>query len=277
MNLPATLAVARNTFKESARNRILYAIVGATIFFCGLSWVLASVSTGDDVTAMPRRLKIIADASLSAISLLGSLCAIFLGTNLVYQEVERRTVYTILARPIGRGEFILGKFLGLSAVVVAAVLVMALGFATFYCLYGGASALSVKHAVAIFYTAIELVMVVAIALVFSSTANPVEGAIFAFVLTLASHATKNLDKLGAELVRPRGDYTPGPLQYALQKVLHVLYVVLPNLENFNLREQVTSDRPLDLPMPHAELLLYATLYTALLLGVASFFFKRKTL
>lgn len=276
MNVPATLAVARNTFKESARNRILYAIVGATIFVCGLSYVLAAVSTGDDITSLPRRLRIIANTSLSAISLLGALCAIFLGTNLVYQEVERKTVYTILARPIGRGEFILGKFLGLATVVVVAVLVMALGFAAFFSLYGGLSALGWKHAVAIAFIALELVVVVAIALVFSSTSNPIEGAIFAFVVTLAGHATQNLNELGAELVKPRADFVPGFVERATEKVLYVLYVVLPNLENFNFRSQAVEDLPID-PVLLVTALGYACLYSALLLGVAVFFFKRKVL
>lgn len=276
MNLPATLAVAKNTFKESARNRILYAIVGATLAVCALSFVLASVSTGDDTTALPRRLRIIANTSLSAISLLGALCAIFLGTNLVYQEVERKTVYTILARPIGRGEFVLGKFFGLAAVVVAAVFVMALGFALFYVSYGGFGALGAKHLLAIVMTAVELVVVVAIALVFSSTANPIEGAIFAFVVTLAGHATANLNDLGRELTTPKGDFVPGPVQFVTAKLLYGLYVLLPNLENFNFRSQAVEDLSIPAALP-VEALLYGVLYTAILLAIATFFFRRKTL
>ncbi|MEZ0230213.1 MAG: ABC transporter permease [Planctomycetota bacterium] len=276
MNVPATLAVARNTFKESARNRILYAIVGATILVCGLSYVLAAVSTGDDVTSVPRRLRIIANTSLSAIALLGALCAIFLGTNLVYQEVERKTVYTILARPIGRGEFIVGKFLGLASVVVVAVALMAAGFAAFFALYGGAGALGWKHALAIAFTAVELVVVVAIALVFSSTANPIEGAIFAFVVTLMGHATGNLNDLGKDLVTPRANHAPGMVEHATEKLLHVIYVVLPNLENFNFRAQAVNDLPID-PLLPVTALGYGALYSALLLAVAIFFFGRKTL
>jgi Cu-processing system permease protein len=276
VNVPATLAVATNTFKESARNRILHAIVGATILVCGLSYVLAAVSTGDDVTALPRRLRIIANTSLSAIALLGALCAIFLGTNLVYQEVERKTVYTILARPIGRGEFIVGKFLGLAAVVVVAVALMAAGFAAFFCLYGGVSALGWKHALAIVFTAVELVVVVAIALVFSSTANPIEGAIFAFVVTLMGHATANLKDLGQDLITPRAGHVPGAVDHATERLLHVLYVVLPNLENFNFRAHAVNDLPVD-PLLPLVALGHGALYTALLLGVAAFFFGRKTL
>jgi Cu-processing system permease protein len=276
VNVPAILAVGKNTFKESARNRILYAIVGATIFVCGLSYVLAAVSTGDDVTSMPRRLRIIANTSLSAIALLGALCAIFLGTNLVYQEVERKTVYTILARPIGRGEFIVGKFLGLAAVVVAAVFVMAVGFAAFFALYGGVDALGWKHALAIAFTAVELVVVVAIALVFSSAANPIEGAIFAFVVTLAGHATANLTKLGQELVKTRADRAAGFVEHAIDKALYGLYVLLPNLENFNFRAHAVNDLPIE-PMLALSALAYAALYSGILLGVAVFFFRRKTL
>jgi ABC-type Na+ efflux pump permease subunit len=276
VNLSAIGAVARNTFKESARNRVLYAIVGATIFICGASYVLAAVSAGDDPTGLPRRLRIITDVSFSAIALLGSLCAIFLGTNLVYQEVERRTVYTILARPIGRGEFILGKFAGLAAVVVAAVAVMALGFTIFFCLYGGAGTLGPKHALALAFTAVELVVVVAIALVFSSIAHPIEGAIFAFVVVLAGHATENLDKLGVELTKAQGGVAPGAGAVALKWFLHAVYVVFPNLENFNFRgADVIHDLPLS--MSPVASLGYAVLYTSILLGLAVIGFRRKTL
>ncbi|MBI3725067.1 ABC transporter permease subunit [bacterium] len=277
VNVEAILAVAQNTFKESARNRVLYALVGATIFVSGLSYVLVAVSGVEDADPS-RKLRIVADVSLSAIALLGSLCAIFLGTNLVYQEVERKTVYTILARPIGRGEFVLGKFLGLSSVVVAAVLVMALGFALIFIAYGGAGSLSPRLFLAIAFTAVELVVVVAIALVFSAIAHPIEGAIFAFVVTLAGHATENLNRLGEELLKLKaGQPPPGIFEHGLSKVLWVLYVILPNLENLNFRaDAVTPGFEIEPGRPGFAL-MYALLYTTLLLAIAAAAFRRKTL
>jgi len=278
MNLEAILAVARNTWKESRRNRVLLALVGATIFISGLSYVLVSVSAAGEDPNPARKLRIVADVSLSAMALLGSLCAIFLGTNLVYQEVERKTVYTILARPLGRGEFVVGKFLGLSAVVVAAVLVMAVGFAVIFMLYGGAGSFSLKLVAAIGFTAVELVVVVAIALLFSAIAHPIEGAIFAFVVTLAGHATENLNRLGEELVQLKpGQPPPGLVEKALAKLLWVLYVVLPNLENLNFRaDAVTPGFEIEPGRPTFAL-VYAALYTSLLVAIAAHAFRKKTL
>jgi hypothetical protein len=130
--------------------------------------------------------------------------------------------------------------------------------------------------VAIAFIAVELIVVVAIALVFSSSANPIEGAIFAFVLTLVGHSTQELNSLGAELLKPRADFTPGLVEHGVAKFLWVIYVLLPNLENFNFRSQAVEDLPIDPLMPVASL-AYAALYAAILLGVAIFFFRRKTL
>jgi ABC-type transport system involved in multi-copper enzyme maturation permease subunit len=282
MNVPAILAVARNTWKESARNRVLYALVGATVLVSGLSYVLAAVAATPDVTGIPRRLQIVADISLSAIALLGALCAIFLGTNLVYVEVERRTVYTILARPIGRGEFVLGKFLGLAAVVLAATAVMAVGFAGIYCLYGGASAaagiatISWHHLVAIGFTALELVVVVAIALFFSVVAHPIEGAIFSFVVTLAAHTTGNLNAFGADLTRVTAGETPSAGAVIAAKALWVLYVLLPNLENLNFRAQAVYGTPIK-STDALFAALHAGLYIVILLVLAVLAFRKKIL
>lgn len=278
----AVLAVAENTFKESARNRVLYALVGATLLISGMSWVLAAVSATQDETGTLRRLQIVADVSLSAIALLGALCAIFLGTNLVYVEVERRTVYTILARPISRAEFILGKFLGLSAVVLAAVAIMAVGFTLIFILYGGldpnaaSAALSWRHLVALAFTAIELVVVVAIALFFSVTAHPIEGAIFSFVVTLASHTTSSLNDLATDLTRTVAGVPPSAGAVAAAKVVSFVYMVLPNLEDLNYRAEAVHG----LPIPAGVAVMsaaHAALYTALLLVLAILAFRKKVL
>ena len=94
------LAVASLAFRESARNRVLHALIGATLFAVGLSFLVSYVSGGD--SEILRKEKIVQDLSLSAIGFLGTVASIFLGTNLIYQEVERRTIHSVLARPIGR-------------------------------------------------------------------------------------------------------------------------------------------------------------------------------
>lgn len=267
MRLGPVLAVAGLAFRESLRNRVLHALIGAMVLLAGVSHLFAWVS-GDDPE---RRLKVVADLSLSSIVVLGTLASIFLGTNLVYQEVERRTVYTVLARPIDRVGFLLGKYVGLAGVLALAVGAMALAFFITYALAGGAPTLELVAAIAFIY--VELAVVIAVALFFSVAAHPIEGAVFAFIVALLGHVTKDLDALGRQLVEEGG---AGPAERALSQLLHVAYVLLPNLENFNLRPYAAHG----LPLPTAHLgwaLLHAAVYVTIVLALSSVVFRRKTL
>ncbi len=268
--LEPILAVAALAFRESARNRVLHALVAATLLMAGASHVFAWVSGDDPV----RRLKVVADLSLSAIALLGTVASIFLGTNLVFQEVERRTVYTVLARPISRGGFIVGKYLGLAGVMGVAVAAMGLGFLGVFALAGGAPTAEVLLAVLLTY--LELAVVIGVALFFSVAAHPIEGAVFAFVVALAGHVTADLNRLGHELVN-HVDGTPATaLELALQKVLYVAYVLLPNLENFDIRAHAAHGVPVGADQV-ALAFAYAALYVTILLALSTLVFRRKAL
>lgn len=274
--MSAIAAIAGNTFRESIRNRILHALVGATLALSGLSYVLAWIS-GDEAA---RRARVITDVSLSGIALLGALSAIFLGTNLIYNEIERRTVYTILARPVSRAEFILGKFAGLAAVVTVAVLVMGAGFAGFAALFaaidGRPVGLGAGHVLAIAFVAVELIVVVAIAILFSSIAHPIEGAVFAFVVAMAGRFAGSLDRLATDLVTPKGGVAPSGFDVALAKAIHVLYVLFPDFEKLNFQSAAATPVPLDLARARLAL-AYAAVYCALALALAILGFRRKTL
>jgi Cu-processing system permease protein len=261
------LAVAGLAFRESLRNRVLHALIAAMVVMAGVSHIFAYVS-GDEPA---RRLKVVADLSLSAIVLLGTLASIFLGTNLVYQEVERRTIYTVLARPIDRVGFLVGKYVGLAGVMALAVTAMAIAFFITYAVALGVPTLELVMAIVFIY--VELAVVIAVALFFSVAAHPIEGAVFAFIVALLGHVTKDLDALGQQLAT-QGDATLAAR--ALAKVLHVAYVLLPNLENFNLRAYAAHG----LPLPTAHLgwaVGYAALYVTILLALSSIVFRRKTL
>lgn len=270
MNLEPVLAVAGLAFRESARNRVLHALVGATLLVAGISNIFAWVSGDDPV----RQLKIVADLSLTAIALLGTIASIFLGTNLVYQEVERRTIYTVLARPIDRGGFILGKYLGLSAVMAVAVAFMGAGFLLVYALAGGTITLELLLALA--FTYLELAVVVGVALFFSVAAHPIEGAVFAFIVALFGHVTGDLKALAAQLVS-HTDGTPATLlERALERTLDVAYVLLPNLERFNVRGHAAHGVPFE-PSLLGWSAVYAAVYVAILLGLATLVLRRKVL
>lgn len=270
--LGAILAVSSLTFRESARNRILHALVFATLVACAGSY-LFSYAAGADNEVLRHR-KVVLDLSLSAISLLGTIAVIFLGTNLIYQEVERRTIYTILARPISRAGFIVGKYLGLAAVMGVAVFFMSVGFLILFALGGGSPTLSLL--LALFFVYVELLVVLAVAVFFSVAAHPIEGAVFSFIVTVAGHVTESLNDLGTELVKPTATFEPTFFHERMQDFLYVVYVLFPNLENFNLKAMATYGLPLDSGHLSAAL-AYGLVYAAVLLALSCLIFRRKVL
>ncbi|MGE0712799.1 MAG: ABC transporter permease [Planctomycetota bacterium] len=268
--LGGVLAVASLSFRESARNRVLHALIGTMVFVCGLAYLYAWVAGGD--TDPARLHKVVGDLSLSALVLLGTVASIFLGTNLVYQEVQRRTVYTVLARPLSRDGFLLGKYLGLAGVMGVAVAVMGL---VFFVAYGlGAGPPTPGLLVAVVFVYVELLVVVAVALFFSVAAHPIEGAVFSFVVALAGHQTSSLLDLGKELLKP--ERHPGGAARLGNWLLWALYVVLPNLENFNLRGAAVYGMPITLGQVGFGL-LYALVYVGLVLVLAGIVFRRRVL
>src|SRR5690606_11422941 len=122
---------------------------------------------------------------------------------------------------------------------------------------------------------VELAVVVAVALLFSVAAHPIEGAVFAFIVALTGHVTASLNDLGRELARG-ADATPSALAVLGQKLLYVAYVLLPNLENFDLRGEAVWGLPLE-PTRLLAALAYAALYVTIVLAIASLIFRRKVL
>src|SRR5216684_3830024 len=113
-------AIARNAFREAVRDRVLYNLILFVLLLIGGAIFLGELSAGQDA-------KIIVDLGLSAMLLFGVFIAIFVGVGLVYKEIERRTVYSIFAKPVGRGEFLIGKYLGLCLTLLVNVLIMGAG------------------------------------------------------------------------------------------------------------------------------------------------------
>lgn len=271
-------AVASLSFRESARSRVLHALVAASLVAFGSAYLFSYVSGGDNDVLRHR--KVLLDLSLSSISILGTFAVIFLGTNLIYQEVERRTIYTVLARPISRTGLLVGKFFGLAAVLAAAIAAMGAGFLLVFVASGGVPSFGIVVALAFSY--VELLVVLSVAMFFSVAAHPIEGAVFTFVVALAGHVTTSLKDLGAELLKrqwnPAGEviYEPGIGAAAVNKLLYVVYVLFPNLEHFNLRAEVTYGIPFDW-VRLAYVLGYAALYVTIVLAVSSAVFRKRIL
>jgi ABC-type transport system involved in multi-copper enzyme maturation permease subunit len=249
-----TLAVAMNTFREAVRDKVLYVL----LFFAAVailgSKALGWVSIGQDV-------KIIKDIALAALSVFGVLIAIFVGTNLVYKEVDKRTVYTILCRPIHRYEFILGKYLGLTMLLALVVIIMT-GVATGYvvALGGSVDATFFGAVVLIFW---ELLLVTAFAVLLSSLTSPILGAIIVFSIYVVGHATSILVDLP-----PHFDGT------IVKTLMEFAYYVIPNLSNFNIRGEAANGVPVSAAYMFWAM-LYGGVYTTLVLTLAALAFEDK--
>ena len=249
-----TLAIARNTFREAVRDKVLYVLLffaaAAIIGSKALGWV----SMGQDI-------KIIKDISLASISVFGVLIAIFVGTSLVYKEIDKRTIYTIVCCPIHRYEFVLGKYFGLSALLGVVVLVMT-GVAAVYVLVMGGELHGVFFLAALLIYA-QLLLITAFAVLLSSLTSPILGAIIVFCIFVLGHAVEILRDLPPQLEGTTA-----------ASVLATAYYVVPNLTNFDIKAQAANGVAVD-PGYVAWVLLYGLVYTAGVLVFAALAFEDK--
>ena len=162
-------ALAVNTFREALRNKLLYTLLGFGILMIGSGVLLATLSYVEVD-------EILQDMGLGAIRFFSAGIAIFIGIGLIYSEVDRRTIFTILSKPVSRSEFLVGKWAGLTFTVWLQLGLMALAFAVVSWMAG--APLGVDHAVAIALVGLELMLLVAIATFFSSFTTPMLAALF---------------------------------------------------------------------------------------------------
>src|ERR1041384_280646 len=170
------LQIARNTFREAIRDRVLYNLIVFALLMAGASVLVGQISIEIE------RL-VVVNLGLSAVSLFGTLIAIFIGIGLVSKEIDKKTLYTVLARPVRRWEFIVGKFLGLSGTLVVNTFLMALGvFAALFYVSHKFERADVPVLAALYLIVLQLVIMTALALFFSSFSSPVLSAVMAFAM-----------------------------------------------------------------------------------------------
>lgn len=250
------LTIALNTFRESIRDKVLYVLLFFAAVTIAGSKALGWISIGQDI-------KIIKDITLAATSVFGALIAIFVGASLIYKEVDKRTLYTILARPLDRWEFVVGKYLGLLGLLAVVVSIMTGVSAAYILLMGGTiDGIYLLAAVLIFF---KLMVVTAMALVTSSLSSPILGAIIVFCFYVFGHAT--------------GVFMDLPPQFNGTMAKHLLeftYYVVPNLANFDIRAEAANGVAVN-PAYVVYVMVYGLGYTVILLVAAAFAFERKDL
>jgi ABC-type transport system involved in multi-copper enzyme maturation permease subunit len=264
----AIALVALHGFRDSVRDKVLYAIVAFAVLLMAASYLIGQLTAGQD-------LKIIKDLGLGAMSLFGLFMAIFIGIGLIAREIERRSIYGVLAKPVQRHQFIVGKYLGLVATLLVNLAVMAMAY---YAVLGymgwilpesavkaaPAPAADPRLMLAVLMIACELALVTAVALFWSTFSS---SALLSAALTAGLYVA---GQFGADL-KNLDQVVESPVAGAIGTGL---YYVLPNFAAFDIKTQVVHA----LPIERGYLLLtagYALVYVTLLLVASVLIFSRR--
>ncbi len=224
--------IAMNAFKEVIRDKILYNLLIFTLVVIVSSVLLGQLTIGQDQ-------RVIKDIGLASMSLFGVLIATFVGTSLIHKEIRKKTIYTIISKPIYRYEFVLGKYCGLLLTMFINLAIMAVvlfGVLVFHKLLvpplisGSESLGYVLLLKGIGLIFIELMLITSIAILFSIISTPSLSVFFTLSIYVIGHLTLDLKNMGAAS------------QSSLIKGLCSLgYYILPNLDNFNIRYEMVRD------------------------------------
>ena len=251
------LAIALNAFREAVRDRVLYNLVLFVLLLTAAAIFIGELSGGQER-------KIIVDLGLSAMLLFGVFIAIFVGVGLVYKEIERRTIYAIFSKPVGRGEFIVGKYLGLCLTLLVNTVIMGAGVsAALIYVSKGWDPLALRIWPAILLIYVELMVVTGVAILFSSFSSPALSALLTFFVFIIGHFSADLKGLANSLGST-----------AARLLFSGLYYLLPNLANLS---QITPAAHEQVPATSqvAIALVYSGVYVVVILSAATLIFRRR--
>ncbi len=243
--------IAVATFREAVRDRVLYNLILFALLLVGAALLVGQISIGIERI-------VLVNLGLTAIALFGVVIAIFIGIGLVWKEIEKKTLYTVLSRPVRRWEFVAGKFFGLAGTLAVNTLFMAVGF--FAALYYLTRSLDTLDAgrfvdsglfVAIYFIVLQFLMMTALALLFSSFSSPLLSAVMTFALFVIGSFAEDL--------RAFADLSEG----ATRMVTLGAAWLVPNLASLNVVAQVAHGTAVP-----RELILYNTLYALFYAGAA---------
>lgn len=249
-------ALASNTFREAVRDRVLYSILFFAVGIILLSLALREITIGDQA-------KVVRSVAQGSIDIFGSIIAMFLGVSLVWKEIERKTIYTILSKPIPRWMFVLGKYAGLMMTLAVEVAILTALYTGVMLAQQGMPPLVLYVSMAMLLA--QLGLLTAWATLFSSYSSPTTAAGFTLAVFTIGHLADDIWLFGNQLDNP-----------GLRQVAQVLYWALPNFSVLSLRAQAVHG--LDVPWDQAgPALLYGLCYTAAVLGLAMAVFQRRDL
>jgi Cu-processing system permease protein len=256
-----------NVFRESVRDKVLYNLVFFALLLIGASILIGQLSAGQEV-------KIIKDLGLSSISIFGLFIAVFIGIGLVSKEVERRSIYALLSKPITRPQLILGKYLGLVLTLAVNVGIMTVALYAVLAWMNWQTSPAIREtweapaldpallkAIALLF--VQLMIVTAVALVFSTFSSSILSAALTFGLYIVGHFNADLRNF-ENVVDSR----------AAAWIARALYYLLPNLAPLDVKAMVVHGQTVSLGYM-AVTTAYACTYIAGLLVLAIWIFSRR--
>ncbi len=247
-------ALATTTFREAIRDRILYSL----LFFAAL---LLLVSVAMQEFTIGDQDKVVRSTALGAIRMFGSIISLFLGIGLVYKELERKTIYTLVAKPLNRGTFLLGKYLGLMGVIAVQLGLMGLMYVALLTLQQGFPQSGVFISWYLLY--LELAFLTAWALLFSSYSSPTMAGSFCLSIFVIGHLADDIALFGRQAESE-----------TLRSAAEVIYWLLPNFEVFNAAPLAAHNLPIPVDMITGAT-AYGLGYTAVVLVAAVMVFSTR--
>jgi Cu-processing system permease protein len=247
-------ALALNTFREAVRDRVLYSILFFGVAVVVLSLALEELTIGDQD-------KVVRSVAQSGIDLFGAIIAMFLGISLVWKEIERKTVYTILSKPVARWQFVLGKYLGLMGTLLVELCVLVGIYLLVIGLRQGAPPLVFYQSMGLLL--VELGLLTAWATLFSTYSAPTTAAAFTLSVFVVGHLADDVWRFGNQAESA-----------GMRQVARALYWMLPNFELLSVREEAVHGRAV--PWSRlASAAAYGLSYAAAVLAVAVAVFQRR--
>jgi ABC-type transport system involved in multi-copper enzyme maturation permease subunit len=250
--------IASNTFREAVRDRVLYNLIAFALLLSGAAILVGQISI--DIERL-----VVINLGLTAVSLFGVVIAIFIGIGLVSKEIEKRTLYTVLSRPVRRWEFIVGKFFGLAGTLVVNAFFMAIGvFAALLYVSHKFTRPDALILVALYFIVLQFLIICSLALLFSSFSSPLLAAVFAFSLFVIGSFAEDLRGFAA--------MTHGLTRWLATGAAYLV----PNFSAFNVISSIAHEQPVAGPLILGNT-IYALFYAGMALSGAVLIFEHRNL
>lgn len=254
--LEKVLTISKYTFKEILKSRILY-----STFITGLALVLITFVATEFTYGVPD--KVALDFGLGMLSLSSLGISIFMGATLLSKEIDSRTVYMVISRPVPRYAFIIGKIMGLMCVLMVNIAILSSMTLACVALLGGK--ISGIILISILFNVLESLLLLLVVVFFSLFANPILSSIISIILLVLGHGIQETQMTSFVQLRPQ-----------IKAVLEFYHLVLPGFYKLNLKDFVTYNQEISTQYLTSAA-TYGLMYSLFMLLMIIFLFERRNL